>query len=590
MRTKIDKETLKNIKDDLRLYFDFLELYNKPRRSVLRSKIDEFVKNEASIMRRIRFIEELDREEKKSEASGKKKEETLTSQSPSKNKNKKLKKKSLLSFIFGDRKAVKGFGDRTKTMVIKLLGFIRTSSPESVVEWARYRTDIQVLLYKVFAYIISNGWKYLNRLQYNVCVSFANFISDFVKNSIPYRKGKADEQITYLDPCLSHFLQVVSSEEYRRILLESVKLTLPHISSLLNTKHIMPFLEDITDPDPTKTTSFINIILSMYMLYYNKHINFNNLVALFKLPKINANKYNLHKDIKKAVFEEVKKARQVYNSANKDLFYIKLIDNSLTLHSDKSNNFVRMFNRICVTDRDIQTIDKVDNPAASNPFRFIEEDLSGVIMRFISGFIMTYGDVLNGTIYIKTVDNQRKKIRIFDPKIFSKAMEELKEIFINFQLMKQASEFTTISLKTYKNHLDNIRATSDKEEKLCLYTKEAFEIFYRIRNKLNEVMYNNFIANSLSGESLLKAQKHMPEPIDSIEENKPRFLPYGTDQVIINRYHEGKTVNKLVNEIISLSGNMSYLFKEHSTIAILNKEDELLRICEEALLTISKIS
>ncbi len=583
---KIDKETLKQIKEDLRLYFEFLELYDKPRPPRVKSQIDEYIKKDPSIMGRIRFIENIDRKEKKK---GKTKKEEIVISTPSKDKKKVLKRSSFLNFLFGDMKPVKAFGQRTRTLIIRFFGFIRKNPPETSVEWARYRSDIENLLFKPFSYVVTNGWRYLDRLHYNVCVAFAGFINSFVKNSMSLNKGKPENHIMVFEDCLPYYLQIVTNDTYKTILIEAMEETISKISvGLDNAKYVMPFLKDIIDTRPDTQNSFLNIILSIYMLYYRSFINLQKLSKFFKLPPINSDRYNLHKKLKPVVKEEVRKARERYNHANKALFFIKPVDQDLRLRSDKHNKIVRNFNRLCVTNRELPTLDKVENPMMSNPFNFIEEDLAGVMMRFLSGFDMTYGDILVSKIYVKT-GNERKKVNIFSERLFRWEIDKIKDIAKNYELMKQASEFSTITMKTYKNHLDGVRASSDKEDKLCWYTKEAFEALHKIKDNLTEVLYNHFLAGSLRGTELLEVKKTQDYPINKIEESKPRFLPHATDQVIINRYHEGKKVKTVIDEIVSILANLDYLFEEPVTLQTIEKEEELLRKCEEELLTITKI-
>ncbi len=589
MRNKIDKETLKKIREDLKLYFNFLELYNKPRKIENQSKIDEFVKNESSIMRRIRYIDEIDlKESKKSKEEKFKEEEQIVLIPPSKSKKKKLRKNSVLNFIFGERKPVKSFGRRTNTIIIRFFGLIRRNTSEASAEWARYRADIEALLFKPFAYIITNGWRYLDRLHYNVCVSFAHFINYFVKNSKPLRQGKINDQIFVFDDCMPNYLQVVSREEYRKILIEAIDETLPKIT-IENIEFIKPFLEEIININISKPLSFLNIVLSIYMLHYKKNFTLQTLCSFFKLPPINTNRYNFHKKVREAVKDEVKKARRRYNKVNKELFRIRSIDKNLSLNSDKHNPMVRFINRISVANRDIQTMDKVENPMTSNPFRFIKEDLAGFMYRFLSGFLLTYSDFLNDRVYIKA-GKERKKVQIFEESLFSNEISKINETIKDYEIMKQASEYTTITLSTFVNYQQNIKPTSDKEYKLCMYTKRALDALYSIRDTLNDAMYNNFLAGGLTGKMLLGAQKEKDIPIASVEESSPRFLPYGKDLVIINRYHDGKTVEKVIDEVVMVSSNFAYLFGKEEVLQTIADEEELIRRCEEELQIISKLA
>jgi hypothetical protein len=587
MRNNLDKETLKKIQEDLKLYFDFLELYNKPRKIENQSKIDEFVKKESSIMRRIRYIDELDAKEKGKTKEEKFKEEQIIVVPPAKSKKKKLRKNSLLNFIFGERKPVKSFGIRTQTLTLKIFGIVRKNTPEASAEWARYRADMNDLLFKPFAYIISNGWRYLDRLHYNVCASFAIFINYFVKNSKPLRQGRTDEQMVIFDDCLPNYLQVVSSEEYRNILIESVDDTMPRIT-FENSDFVKPFLEEIIDVNVLKPLSFFNIILAEYMIHYKKNFTLNTLCSFFKLPPINDNKYNFHKKVKEVVVDEVKKARRRYNKVNKELFKIRSIEENLSLDSDKHNPMVRFINRISVADRNIQTMDKVENPMTSNPFRFMRNDLIGFMYRFLSGFVITYGDFLNDRVYIKS-GNERKKVQIFEESFFSDELNLIKSTIKDYEIMKQASEYTTITLSTFINYKEKVKPMSEKEDKLCLYTKRAIDALYSIRDKLNEVMYNNFLATSLTGKMLLNAQKENDIPIGEIE-SRPRFLTHGKDMVIINRYHDSKTVEKVIDEVVMATSNIAYLFGKNDVLQTISEEEDLIRRCEGELQIISKLA
>lgn len=587
MRVKIDKEVLKKIKEDLKLYFEFLEKYNQPREPQIKAKIDEFVEKESSIIRRIRFIEEIELKESRKNKKEKIKEDVVGT-IPTKNRTKTIKKNPLLNFILSDRKAIKTFGNMAKTLIIRFFGLRRSLTTEAIYEWTRYRTDMETILFKPFSFIVNNGWRYLDRLSYNVCLSFATFIHSFVKHSLPLRHVKTDEQILVFDTCLPYYLQVITRDSYKTILIDAVKKTLPRISNIGNIKLIIPFLNEIIDIT-AGTKNFVNIILSIYMLHYRKYIDLQHLSKFFKLPSIITLKYNFHKKLKGVVKEEILKAKEIYSKANKSLFYIKPIDYELSFSSDRQNRTVRHINRICVTDRDIPTMDNVENRMSSNPFGFIEENLIGFFLRFVSGFIMTYNDVLVDSIYIKST-SQRKKVMIFSEHVFGSHINVLKQVLNSYQSLKQRSEFSTIDIGTFNKYLRKEKIQSDREIKLCEYTNMALNTFFKFRDKLTEIMYNHFIASSLRGAEILEAQKEKDIPISEIMKSIPRFLPYASDTVIINRYHEGKTVSGLINEIIMILSNIAYLFEETQTMKILDKEEEFVKQCEESLLLISKIS
>ncbi len=556
-------EVVGKIKNDLQDFFKFINLLKKKRSKKNTMRIDDYIKRESAIAKRIKFIEELDKKEKLDEDISKfKGKSSQDSQQKSRAKY-KLNKNSYLTFIFTTRKLLLQFA--RKTSVISS-GFFSLSFKITADSRERYRVtlnDAATHILTPMYYILEHGWKTLNPVKYNLVSGFSKFIKQFTQLGDIFDVDDIAILEQRIESFIESYLQIVgigdNKEQLKKIFHNALN-EIPSYKEKL--KDILVFLDDITKID-SPGINFSNVILGIYALRYKKIIRIKELTEHYKIQNVDDLRYDFSPKVLQKIKQHLETLENKYKQAEEGLFYLRFAEENFNFKYADNNALTDLFSKVYyfVQLSRSRSFGQLKIDQKIEKLNFIEsslENLSPLFIQFLSGFVRIYGKLLFGKVTVQLHEENKQVIDIFRDSIFMNEITRLLEVQGELGNLKSRGG-VAISLDVYDHFVETGKTQLEREKRLCTLYKITIHTFYNISTKISKILYNNSLAQKLTGEDKLTLTTSQNKPLQDIPD-EPVLLPFSTHHLLNNPYLEGYIVIRALNEVMAFTINFCQLF------------------------------
>lgn len=592
-----------NEKNELSNYFKLISLLHKERPITYQEQVENIVKRETNNKKRIELINEVDQKMRKEKSKIEKdvihKDKTIP---PS---NKKLKQSGFLSYLFFFRKMVINFAERTETLVMSFFGLKKELSSMSEVMIKDLYENTKKYLIAPVNQMVKKGWLSLDITSYNLIVAFNNFLKNFIRAGADLKaSNSSSDNLKIVERFLINYLRVVFVREYREIVEESIsEFVLTDKRFKTNYKQVRRLVKEFIDIE-SRSLCFFNVVNAIFINNYNRFIKMIELCRLYGVNDIKHNKYDFSPQIQTEVKDYIKKIEHKYEVAESELFFLKYIED-ISFNSEEGNPIVKIFNNIILydyTDKDTD-IDKLKEMKENkivggekvknldlNPFSHMKTDLSRYLLKFITGYRIIYKNILTSPLTIEIESDEgikEEQTTLFQDNPFQAMFQRISEYARELSILGQ-NEKLIITSTTYLKYNNNKLLESSEAERACGHIQSIVNEIYNIATKLNKAIYKNYKTSSLEAQEKLEAYKQQSEPM-KIDTEENELIPFSFDTVIEDRYHYGKKVIDLLNEIMYVTINFVYLARYEPVMERLARKPELIADSEYYVKIKSKI-
>ncbi len=596
-KEKINKQTEqqydKKLQTDLDVYLHFVSLYKKKRPKKLMQQIEQIINKENSTIKRIKKIDELDKQyintekteskkiikEKYSENNTKTKSYNITSPS-------NLIKSSLINYLFFERTKLINFARKTKTIDFKLLGLKKELSAYAIVFWNKLISDSIEILLPQINYVIINGWQTLEPIEYNLIKAFREFLNKFLKSAGSLDRNNSNfANLSIIDSFIDSYIRLISNTSYPNLIETSfykiINNSKSHNQKLKKSTNIIKKFTNIQ----ANELSFLNISISCYAVCYNKLITLNNISHSYKIKPINSEYHEFDHKTLNDVKKYMNKVNEKITEREDALFFINFIDETLDFNSDKTNKWVNLFYKF-ISHKNALT--HKNNKQNGLELEHFHNDILKYLSKLTDGFLKNHLIILEEN--IKVITNERyKKVSIFDNSLFIAELTVLKNITKDYQFMHDSGKLMAIPFETYNIFQIEGQLEGEKENKLCQMIYNALLAYKNISLTLEKVLLQHNKALQESNTELLEKYKAQNKPISIIKDNEIRFIPHSFDVITHCAPLEKQKIIDIINQTVFFCLSLLYLLKEKDIIQAISTKEQLIAEIEGYLKLKAKI-
>lgn len=581
-------------KDDLNTYLEFIKLFRKKRPLAYQQKVLKIIAEEESLIARINIIKDLDREWNNKENGDtdiynipnrrEKKEEAVA-------KSKKIEKLSFFTYLFGDRTAIMRFGKRTKTIDFSFFGIIKKLSPESISYLQELIKDCQKTLIDPVNNIVTQGWKSLDAYEYNAINALNTFIKTliFESNNIL----QSSKVYTSLANLITPYLCLIHKKETIDVIKNTIFDYFKNNENYSADIHqIISIIEEILSDSKLKIT-FMNIIIAYMMISYNRFIKSSLLFENSNFIMIEKENYNFSDEVKEIVEKYMEELKAESMEAEIQISFLQYIDESFSFNSAGKENTVTLFDRILLFN-DYPTLKHISyskqksgfsNDMPLSSISLHSKNIGKLIYNFCFGFIEIYSDFF---IYGIKLDGDHTNIenseltKIFNEKIFQDDLFILTNYIKEYEFYHHsASDSYNLDVQDYSEFTNTRRAKSGISDKLCLLIETTLKAINRIQFHLSTI-----IANNKKLTETISSNSHTLEitPIQTIQDSIEKRIPFFQIKISSrNKYHPSRTIEQVLNEILVLLANISFLMMDDDILRAVERKPKLIESIEQYL-------
>ncbi|MDH4128027.1 MAG: hypothetical protein OEV44_04700, partial [Spirochaetota bacterium] len=342
------EELVFKIKNELNEYFKFVDLLQKSRSTKSTRLIEEYIKKESNILRRINFIEELDREQRfadRVEPQVDAEEIRIAKQKIEKRKiSFNLTPSSFLTYLFSTRKSIKNFGLRTGIIESGIFSLRMTGHSEF--HYKNLIVGVNSLLIKSVNYILENGWMKLDRRSYNTVVIFSRYLKQFFQAGNIINRDDNKLIFKNLEQFISPYLQVVSKRIYKDLLKESFYEVLyfePSFKSKF--RDMVNLLDEILNTE-SRGTCFFNIVMGIIIIKFRNFVKFSDLLDHYNIQDIEDTKYDFSPKVRQQIQDKLDSLEFKYKEAEEKLFFLRFVGEDLSLDAKENNPLTQIFGKV----------------------------------------------------------------------------------------------------------------------------------------------------------------------------------------------------------------------------------------------------
>ncbi len=564
------------IKNDLVDYFKFIDLIQKERPDEAQQEIETYIKTELNVLKRIAFIEELD---KRSTPSSVTPVELIGENKfrEKKKKNLKFTVSSYFNFLFHTRKVIKAFGKKNHVLASRFLSLKISSDSESYYKKLLEKANTFAL--PAVTYLLKHGWEQLDKKSYNVVTVFAEFLKQFALNGNILARSDSKRAVFKIEAFIEPYLRVIESKDNIEILKDGLYKILYPIPSFYNQfKDLIGYIGELTSIE-AKGLYLSNIILAAYMLHYKQNMEIDDLLEYYSIQAIDETSYDYNSSVLQNIRTKLSDLEDKHREAEREVFFLKFLEENLEADTD-NKSLVTLFKKIYYqhqTDPSTR-IEHSQETVFLNTI--LDGDFTISFLHFARGFLNLYEEFLKGLLQVKSPEGTEKTSIIFKNNLFADERKDLGEAITELGTLKSLAPYLSVSLSTLNKYFYFGKTDTQKEIRFCDILKKIIATFYSIGDKAITILYNHHITKNLTGSEKLEVVKRQDMPIEAID-NTAKLLPCAMYRLENESDLQGQLLSNILSEIAIFSLNFAHLFKYQPITIRLIKKQKFIEITEE---------
>ncbi len=467
------------------------KLIKKKRDADIQKRVDKIADSAISNEEKIKHIEKLDKiaEQTQKQKSKQKRKKAIDKtkeivdkgkkiidkiSKPAKELTTKTQKKEptgFFHFFFKERNKIKHFGVATKTLSpgFLALSFSFTKKAKNVL--TKQIWDAIYSLIQPMKYILREGWKRLNKFEYNLAVYFLAFCEEFYKTDFRRVKPaelKEHKRIVELEQLL---LNATQDKTHRQHLLNAIEIMIKeHEVFKKNKNEIMQNARVIIEPDYIKP-SLMNIFFAANMAGLRKFIKYQDLLSILNIKPIPQEKFHCTEKIKAKISTFINELKRRLKKLEKELFIITTLKEKYLQGYEENKVNYNILKKIFSLRTENET-----RPSKNVKFEDYSQDMVSFMHRLISNFFYVFDPLFSDSVLV-SINDEIKNVKILPQNVISNVVHYVKlytERLNRFILrhlntkiyFEDFREYLNTGKTPYENELEFFRLISESSDSL----------------------------------------------------------------------------------------------------------------------------
>jgi len=567
----------------------FGQLYRKSRPPELQSEVDKIVAATTDIFVRIREIEELDARYGKEQAAaaaasggaggvgggGRRREAGVergrngVRQDSAGRREGQPKKAGFFKRLFGG--ALAKWGNDTGTLQSGFFGMNLRFSGRLLRTFNYFKDEQFVEIAKGFRLAIAQGWEVWGPQQYNTVMATYQFFAEYAKLPPVFRRAETPEML--VRNTMKYQTMYVSLMQYPQFAKVLTDDFLPYVKELEpgiygSVKSGVKFISELN----SRTPSMRNCILALYVLAGKRLFTWDEALGNIKAIPVVTDRFRAPESILSKIDAQIRKLSEELRIKQNELLEINEIQTSYFRFDENNRIITNFLDPLCMDVVKRIYPEKYHNENFVNNQKRQPHRLLNLILRDME---IAYLSFLDGSISTKAA-GLTESVVIFKQGLLRSAVDELASIQRDAEIFVKKNMDVSY---TFKEFHDSARGSFSSESfaSFLAIVKRFNEVFRKLAFDLKTVINNHQLAVDLvkkKGAAQEKLDRSKTVPIETFDIGM-RFLPYGDREVVSTDRLNGKTVEKILKELLTYIYNYLYIFKDEHLLKTLSSAPRL---------------
>jgi len=410
-------------------------------------------------------------------------------------------------------------------------------------------------------YIVREGWKKINKFQYNVVVHFLGFCEEFYQQD--FRHVKPETFFSYSRPknIQKLFLILAQDSIYRDEIYIALETILSnHEVFKKNVPKLIGEAKVILDPHYTKP-SFYNIVLAVNMIHYRKFLTFKDLIESEGISPLIKETFISTENVKFKIKNYIEELQRRLAVLEKEKLLIDLINKTYLNQSVEEQNTTIL-----------KKIFDFKNPEMSDEKEFLfsdyEKDLIGFMDRLLSNFYYVFDSLFTDKVRIEE-DGNTKILKVLPYDIINNQVYLLGVSADRVRRFISNHRFTKIYFTDYNGFLLTGKTPYETETE-----------FFQVIIDLSDAMLNLGKETSFLVDSVNKG----------LTRDLTRSVPYSGKKVIGNSLLYDLTVLDFIKMLAYFCFTFAQFFQNQKIKILLSDEEKVIKDINEIKSILSRIT
>ncbi len=579
-------ELIQKFKTDIDEYFYYSSLISKKRLPSIQEEINKIARKATSIISKIREIEKIDSNnatDEKQNENQKGGEQGVVSVFDDTfyydiKKRVRIKQPGFFTFVFSWRKRLKMFSKKILTIIPKFFGLKYKFSPVFFYVINAILERIKKYAYAPVKAIVDNGWRYLNRHEYNLVYTFFKFMHEFLMlSSLKVDNGiKSNAIIGYFKNIVPPFLQLIMHTNNRLVLENAIDNALSEDVKYKGAIYKIRELIDFLYNKKVENRNFVQSIVSVFSLHYKQIVTLPMIYSHYSVKEINKDTFVCDRAIAFKISNRISEIDNRLEQIEKKLYIMRYLDMNVSISRIDNADLKYIL-------KDVISFSVDYEKESKKPYYFLEyfaSDMMKTAALISSGFIDMYEDVMVGDFNAK-FENRTGKLRVFQPDVFAPLFKRLRNLYVTSAEYIEKKPYIYITQKQYEKYCQTGFAENKKMRTGFVILEGMRECFYNIAETLSRYLHNHVLAGRKFIKQANQDSLITNDPL-SLVEKPPRFIPY-FDAAILEPQIKNKRVVEILDHVLLTSSNLSYILGSRSLSFLIREKRDLIAESEKLL-------
>lgn len=547
------------------------ELLQVKRTPENQAKVDLIIKQQKDTIKRVELIEDLDRESKEKRLSA---EDINTGASQKKDfPIKDSEPTSLLKFLFGTRKNLSAFAERTGVISPKLFGTQYALSDSAVYLFKRFSyKDLAIIIKKIKPDFVF-AWKRIPILNYNVLNIFNNSLNGYyhICASIQNGNREINDLLKIGNKFFASLLTLEQDNTYIKLLYPNLEKVFADSENHSYLSSLIKLSDLFFQQNKNKAkVSFREVLLGMYSAKNRRLLKIEEIDFNLGIRRINEREYDAPPDQKIKIKQYFGKIQNDFDKMDEDLFRIKVVKNEL-LTLNKEGKFVFPIFKNTLTK--VFQESGVFDDKLNNELKRVMSNAHLLIKEMLSYFWIQLAPMLNQKISILR-GKRRSTVRIFAENLFENELLSFNSLLTEIDRFVKKFPNFEYSVSDYSKGEKTQLANDAPETIVRRVAKTLVDLFYNTGEKLIQILVNHNSAEKLNVAEKTNLKKESERPIGDFEPSI-RFIPFYSDRIDGRGALSKNTPFNAIIEILQIFYNLCLAFRYAPLMDFLRKEKEI---------------
>jgi len=472
---------------------------------------------------------------------------------------------SYFRYLFLEYRKIRYFGNVTHIFLPRIVPSGIQLSRDVGTTFTTYLQPWSVELFEILSSVLSTGWRYLDKKEFNLLVVLKKLCEKIVKTDFSLPDLKNRNLLEKYRSLEMLFLVLHYRQDYPEILISALKRALKKVPDIKDSQSVVLLVRRIINRDD-ELPSLYNFLLGLNMLKYRRYFEINDLIHANSGEVVSEEVFECEGETYHEINQCIAESRKELLSLQKKLLEIQHLKQYLPLDEKGEIDY-----------KIIEYFYESNEQRKKCSFTEDLEDVVGLSARLLGLFVNSFENILNGKIYIPGVGN----VELFARSFFQVDLTKLKYIIEKLGKITYYLE-SHFTFEQYLALLQPRKVVHRYEAEAKQLIDEGLVLLHDMGNKLERIL-------RLRTPGEIGTEEY--EPLEPALLNGRYFhLPFEGRIIRYRNKLGGKTVLEALSFIVRVCYLICMFFHKPDVYGLLAEEEALKENIESKLLLLGRIA